>query len=410
MRNIILDGFCLLENIYTCFSRMSRYENVIESIDGGIVRYNKDEEDEIDAMNADTFGGDFDTGDAGFFDTAAAPMVMMPTLVDKPAIGERQIPLDMLFPKHQQKHKEVMRQDFVVPPAPPGLSLRMAPPPPPPPPAPPAMLSVSTRFHEEGIMHYSSMVPPQQSIHVIPVRVFPTPFTVLQREQALAGGLDNSKWGHQRHKVDRSGLMSARDKEFVTKIQLNQMVALSGSLVQNYKGKFTFSRSQPAQPMTEIGEQPEFGKKLYSSVYHPRKLLDYMGSGSSGSGSGHGSRDTAARASTEKCFDLLLDVVDVDEYISTLHPLAEDKIHEAIVERTELLLAVTKVIVGDMKNGGAKAVKAKKRAIDSIVELLQPRGNASDAEARKSLIFRRVPEQIQAVYIDMLEQIVGDDQ
>jgi len=215
--------------------------------------------------------------------------------------------------------------------------------------------------------------------------------------------------------------MTARDKEFVTKIQLNQMVALSGSGVQNYKGKFTFARSTVSgslrggsekdleQQSTGSVTDTLLGKRLYASVYHPRRLVDLSGMVSS-----HVAADQSARAAVEKCFDSLIDLADVDQYISTLHPLAEDKINEAIAERTELLEEVTGIIVAEINRIDIrtlpKAGIAKKRAIDFIVELLQPQAVATEAEARRTLIFRRVPESIQALYIDMLERIVGQDE
>jgi hypothetical protein len=215
--------------------------------------------------------------------------------------------------------------------------------------------------------------------------------------------------------------MTARDKEFVTKIQLNQMVALSGSGVQNYRGKFTFSRSMgaeipssPSAVVTEDDQSSALGKRLYSSVYHPRKLVDLSGvvARTQLSRSATNAADQAARNAVEKCFDLLIDLTDIDQYISTLHPLAEDKINEAIAERTEHLEEVTGIIVSDINRVDirtlAKAGIAKKRAIDFIVEILQPQSVATEAEARRTLIFRRVPESVQALYIDMLERIVGD--
>jgi hypothetical protein len=208
--------------------------------------------------------------------------------------------------------------------------------------------------------------------------------------------------------------MTAKDKEFVTKIQLNQMVALSGSSAQNYRGKFTFARSSAvatgAQGSSE--DDQSLGKRLYSSVYHPRKLVDISNSGKAAL-NGQESYDRNIRNSVENCFDLLIDVADIDQYISTLHPLAEDKINEAIAERTQLLENVTDIIVADINRVDirtlAKAGIAKKRAIDLIVEILQPQSVATEAEARRTLIFRRVPESIQALYIDMLERIVGDN-
>ena len=51
--------------------QMSRQQD-IEGIDGGLVQYNAAEEDEMDALNADTFGEDaldgIDVSSSGFFD------------------------------------------------------------------------------------------------------------------------------------------------------------------------------------------------------------------------------------------------------------------------------------------------------------------------------------------------------
>ena len=260
----------------------------------------------------------------------------------------------------------------------------------------PSVLSVSTRFAVEPEVG-------EMSIHVEPVRVFPTPFTLLQAQQALTGQLDVNKWGRQPEFVRRD-LMTRRDKEFVTKIQLNQMVAVSN--VQNFRGQFTFGRSRPVEP---VADETGFGKRLYSSVYHPRKLVSFDASASA-QRVVSASEEKQIREAAERVFDLLLDVSEVDEYIATLHPLAEDKINEAIIERTQILETVTKIIESTGKLAKvAKWVSAKKRTIDLIVELLQPRGS-SEAEARRSLIFRRVPEAVQGFYIDLLERIVGHEE
>jgi hypothetical protein len=251
------------------------------------------------------------------------------------------------------------------------------------------------------------------SIHVVPVRVFPTPFTVRQRAQALNGQLDVNKWGKQEEFVRERQLMTPRDKEFVTKIQLNQMVALSGSGVQNHRGQFTFSRSSVSNNAeVETTSSTAFGKRLYASVYHPRKLvtLDVSDKGGTKAGTDETKATALSREVSEQCFDMLLDVADIDEYISTLHPLAEDKINEAIIERTEMLEKVTNMILALPDSKTAKVNGARKRAIDYMVELLQPgtapSGNLSEAQARRSLIFRRVPEAVQGFYIDLLEKIV----
>ena len=242
------------------------------------------------------------------------------------------------------------------------------------------------------------------SIHVVPVRVFPTPFTARQKEQALAGQLDVNKWGKQEEFVRDHQLMTFRDREFVTKIQLNQMVALSGS--QNHRGQFTFARSSGAPaavPHLDEDKSSSFGKRLYASVYHPRKLVSFEGmkSGSEESGKSDKSRQIA-----EDVFDQLIDVSEIDEYISTLHPLAEDKINEAILERTEILEKVTNMLVGYPGSKQGKLGVAQKRVIDKLVELLQPAVTDNEAQARRSLIFRRVPEAVQGFYIDLLEKIV----
>ena len=247
---------------------------------------------------------------------------------------------------------------------------------------------------------------PQQSIHVIPVRVFPSPFTELQRQQAMHGDLNIHKWGRQPGAPSNS-LMSARDKEFVTKIQLNQMAALSAT--QNYRGKFIFARSQPPE-VVDPDISSSLGKRHYASVYHPRKLLETASRKTQSEEPGGGLLvELDEKISIENCFDLLLDLHDVDEYIATLHPLAEEKIAEAIAQRTEVLDKVTLLICAKIPTNKGKAGVCKKRAIDAIVELLQPTQTASEAEARRSLIFRRVPETVQALYVDMLEQLVGGE-
>jgi len=245
--------------------------------------------------------------------------------------------------------------------------------------------------------------PPTMSIHVFPVRVFPTPFTARQRAQALSGQLDVHKWGKQEEFIREQSLMTARDKEFVTKIQLNQMVALSGSTSQNYRGQFTFGRStSSAVPAGTAEESSALGKRLYASVHHPRKQVTVEPQAAAKPSQ---ISEKRAREVAEECLDLLIDVADVDEYISTLHPLAEDKINEAIIERTEFLEKITNLLIS--VPGGGKLGKARKRTIDMIVELVQPPATVtSEAQARRSLIFRRVPESVQGFYIDLLEKIV----
>jgi len=98
-------------------------------------------------------------------------------------------------------------------------------------------------------------------------------------------------------------------------------------------------------------------------------------------------------------------VADIDEYVGTLHPLAEEKIAEAISERTELLNEVTDLVLG--LGAGRKAGMCRKKTIDAIVEILQPSETQSEAHTRRSLIFRRVPESVQGLYIDMLERLVA---
>ena len=340
----------------------------IESVDGGRVEFDSAEEDEADAFNAETFGLDdnIEPSGVGFFDIP----IQRPS---PPIISFEEDPL------------------FLAPP--PGLS-----PPPPPPPAAP-----ETRLRGSA---------PVMSIHAVPVRVLPTPFTVLQCEQALTNRLDVHKWSKQQEFPRSFDLMTRKDKEYVTKIQLNQMVALSGSSVQNIRGKFTLGNQQTSSQ--DEGDASNLGKRLYASVYHPRKLLSLDPTLSSDSNSSISEPDRfSARAIAEKCFDLLLDVDDVDEYIATLHPLAEDKINEAIIERTELIEKLTSIIK-NVSRGEFEAVPklkdVKDRAINAIAELVQPHATAaSEAEARRSLIFRRVPEAVQGFYIDMLEAIVGNE-
>ena len=409
----------------------------IESIDGGRVHFDEEEDNEADAFNSDTFGDD---SVEGFFD--APPGLTHPLndhvrlrdpVISPPTISSR--PTDHLI-------------------APPSISARLtdpvisrvsdrnlapwdrvhtspAPPPPPPPrslvqpefvriPAPfvipqpvqpefvriPAPFVIPEPVQPEGVEISAQPKIPSMSIHAVPVRVFPTPFTNLQKQQALSKSLDIHKWGKQEEFV-RAELMTRRDKEFVTKIQLNQMVALSGSKVQDFRGQFTFGRTttRTADPNQDANNL--LGKRLYSSVYHPRKLLSLNNQTCLSSPAAKTPRDFA-----EKCFDLLLDVDDVDEYISGLHPLAEDKINEAIIERTELLEKVVNILrEASLDWCNAKLEAAKDRTIQAIVQLVQPRqaSTSSEAEARRSLIFRRVPEAVKGFYIDMLEAIVVDD-
>lgn len=383
----------------------------IESIDGGRVHFDEEEDNEADAFNSDTFGDD---SVEGFFD--APPGLTHPLndhvplrdpLTSPPTISAR--PTDHLI-------------------APPSISARLTDPgisrnlepwdrvhtsPPPPPPrslVQPEFVRIPAPFaipvEPEGVEISAKPKIPSMSIHAVPVRVFPTPFTNLQKQQAISKTLDINKWGKQEEFV-RPELMTRRDKEFVTKIQLNQMVALSGSKVQDFRGQFTFGRTttRAADPNDANNL---FGKRLYSSVYHPRKLLSLDNETCSSSTAAKTPRDFA-----EKCFDLLLDVDDVDEYISGLHPLAEDKINEAIIERTELLEKVVNILreAALVWCSNAKLETAKDRTIQAIVQLVQPRqaSTSSEAEARRSLIFRRVPEAVKGFYIDMLEAIVVDD-
>lgn len=404
-----------------------RFQN-IESIDGGFVAYDAAEEDEADTMNADTFGEDAVEefkGSSGFFDIPS----------QEPVVG-KSIPLDLLFARKSQFLEGP--PPGLEPPPPPGPPMArpppgnhfeklMAPPPPqgnhfeklmglsmtlpPPPPPPPAPMRPPSPM--AGLMPHPPMggsmphppppLPPLPSIHVVPVRVFPTPFTARQRAQALTGQLDVHKWGRQEEFIREHSLMTAKDKEFVTKIQLNQMVALSASSSQNYRGQFTFGRSSSgiAAPQLNSEESSSLGKRLYASVHHPRKLVTVEPP--------MVSSKTSARAVAEECMDLLLEVCDVDEYIATLHPLAEDKINGAIIERTELIEKITNLLlsVPGQAFENSKLGTARKRTIDLIVQLVQPPATVtSDAQARRSLIFRRVPESVQGFYIDLLEKIV----
>ena len=291
-------------------------------------------------------------------------------------------------------------RDYGASPPPLARDYGASPPPPPAraypesPPPPRGFYEESQTVYEKPHNTYGCM-----SIHVNPVQIFPSPFTNLQRQQALAGSLDLHKWGKQQHSFVGEGLMSAKDKEFVTKIQLNQMVALGGGGSQTYKGKFTFARSLGGPgPVEKVSEG--LGKRQYASVFHPRKVVAGVCGGVSVGG--------VARA-VEEIYDVLIDVADVDEYIATLHPMAEEKISEAISERTALLDKITNLIVNNLMTVHAgKAGQCKTLAIDAIVQLLQPSQTDSEAEARRTLIFRRVPENVQAVYIDMLERLVGE--
>jgi hypothetical protein len=447
---------------------MSKRVHNIESVDGGFIQFDAEEEDAADALNADTFGDDAlegyePAGSSGFFDIPppapspsrekTQPVSREPREKPRPS-GGKSIPLDALFAKPRAPSVEVPKevQDLlrVGPPGlapPPGLPERPQPPPgifreglmpshpPPPPPPPPTLPPMAMggppppppppppmRPHAPETLSVlltslqrPQAVPqtPHMSIHVVPVRVFPTPFTVRQRAQALNGQLDVNKWGKQEEFVRERQMMTPRDKEFVTKIQLNQMVALSGSGVQNHRGQFTFSRSSVSNNAeVETTSSTAFGKRLYASVYHPRKLvtLDVSDKGGTKAGTDETKATALSREVSEQCFDMLLDVADIDEYISTLHPLAEDKINEAIIERTEMLEKVTNMILALPDSKTAKVNGARKRAIDYMVELLQPgtapSGNLSEAQARRSLIFRRVPEAVQGFYIDLLEKIV----
>ena len=354
---------------------MSHRRETIESVDGGRVHFDAEEEDEADACNADTFGDDaLEVSGGGFFENPSLkeekPMAPPPGLVRSPQIMKRELPVRPAAP--------IWKESV-----------------PPPPPPPPPTMNVATRF---GV--------PSMSIHVVPVRVFPTPFTSLQHSQALSGRLDVHKWGKQAEFV-RSDLMTRRDKEFVTKIQLNQMVALNGSSVQNFRGQFTFGSKKSSSPSEEDGGSSNLGKRLYSSVYHPRKLLNV--NEASSNPISEFSEENACRHSAEKCFDLLLDLNDVDEYIGTLHPLAEEKINEAIIERTEIIEKMVQILKNVVNYATSKKLNtAKERTINAIVQLVQPEATvSSEAEARRSLIFRRVPETVQGFYIDMLEELVA---
>ena len=421
---------------------MSFRSQNIESVDGGFVAYNEEEEDEADALNAETFGDDADmdehraNSDMGFFDIPPPPkpqgkpisleelfgrktqtMGPPPGLtLDQPS--PRTLSLSSVLapppppppppPQRPPPPQITLNNNGLPPPKRPQNNIVLPPPPPPPPPMLQEKLSLNDIVPPPAPQVRDSMFAgPQMSIHVVPVRVFPTPFTVRQREQALTGQLDVNKWGKQEEFIRSHSLMTQRDKEFVTKIQLNQMVALSGSTSQNFRGQFTFGRSgSGAVASTSSNEEASssLGKKLYASVYHPRKLVsvgDRVHSNSTVS-------DRKAKEVAENCLDILLDVADVDEYISTLHPLAEQKINEAIIERTELIEKVTNLLLTVTgTNKVSKLNAARKRTIDSIVELVQPSTDAvTEAQARRSLIFRRVPEAVQGFYIDLLEKIV----
>ena len=456
---------------------MSIRRDVIESIDGGVVHYNAEEDDEADAFNADTFGDDVleeyqpSAAQSGFFDIPEPAPKATPKKAQRPSPPKilPKSPLEMLF-----QHTGIDLDGSSAPDAPPGLMIdyrgtvrgvpRKVPggpavaspidslfqqlgvqkpvtaiPPPPPLPSPPSvtaapeLLNITTRFGGIPLsapppppppppppvaMDFGDDGTPRMSIHAVPVRVLPTPFTALQGEQALNGRLDQRKWGRQGMSISYAGLMTQRDKEFVTKIQLNQMVALCGNSVQNYRGQFTFGRTSGSVSNVDRSEEswtsdPDaLGKRMYSSVYHPRKLVDLVAAAAASSAAPAKNKQKTIAAIVEKCFDLILDVVDVDECISTLHPLAEQKIAQAVTERTAVMQRVIEVLKELDREGpgnNTKAVLVKKRAIDCIVEFLQPQQTASDAEARRALIFRRVPESVQALYIDMLEQIVGSE-
>jgi hypothetical protein len=406
---------------------MSSRRDLIESIDGGVVQYNEADDYEADAMNADTFGDDAleDFDPSGMLmgkreeeSPLMAPLVPPGLGFGEPLIDNRgpmrspKNPLDSLIKNLSISGSQSFPSQPTPPPPPPAqllapqmlnVSTRFVAPPPPPPP-PPTLPPSVTAFDDDGM--------PRMSIHAYPVRVFPTPFTAAQRAQAIKGGLDPFKWGPQGGDPHRNrGIMTHRDKEYVTKIQLNQMVALSGQSAQNYKGQFTFGRSSSSLHKPSLDSQPteedSLGKRLYSSVYHPRKLVDV-----SLTSNAPISSNKSVASLVERAFDLSLDVYDIDEYISTLHPLAEQKIAEAVTDRTHVLNDLVSVLqqIAVMGYGNnKKAVEIKKRAIDFIVEFLQPQQSASDAEARRSLIFRRVPESVQAVYIDMLERLVGNE-
>ncbi len=388
------------------------HRGVIESIDGGTVEYDATDEAEIDAMNADTFGDmdDGDEGPIGFFTDDRIIQFEKQKKAEQP-------------PSAPVVHVSPPRVLLPPPPPPPppprnpieellrlGVSSRGPPSPviphPPPPGLAPARLDISTSLFESSTSRVSQRPsPPMSSIHTFPVRVYPTPFTKLQKQQALEGSLDLSKWGRQMYTVGpefRSGLMTPWDKETVTKVQLNQMVALSGNNVQNFRGQFTFRQSEIIPESSS--HLHTLGKKHYASVYHPRRLVDT--GGVSESPSPLGSHHPAVRAIVEACFDAILDVADIDEYIATLHPLAEDKIAQALEERTCVLEQITEMLVASMGTN-PKSQQAKQRAINLMVELLQPETSATEADARRSLIFRRAPQEIQARYVDMLERIVS---
>jgi hypothetical protein len=421
-----------------------RYQN-IEGVDGGLVEYNEEEEDQADALNAETFGDDAILGDnastseMGFFDMPAVPKQPQgkpislselfgrkktqpqssPPIGPPPGLGGEGVRLPPPPPPPPPTMRVSLNSEIPPPTMKISLSREMAPPlsMPPPPPPPPLKLDINNMVapSSRSITLDSLVIPPpppppveshlpQMSIHVVPVRVFPTPFTIRQRDQALNGQLDINKWGKQEEFLRSHSLMTQRDKEFVTKIQLNQMVALSGSSSQNFRGQFTFGRSSSGAAVGTQEEGSLLGKKLYASVYHPRKLVSV----GNGVHSNSAVSDRKAKEVAEDCFDILLDVVDVDEYISTLHPLAEQKINEAIIERTELIEKVTNLLLSVTGTSSIpKLNAARKRTIDLLVELVQPpTDSVSEAQARRSLIFRRVPESVQGFYIDLLEKIV----
>ena len=410
----------------------------IEGVDGGLVEFNEEEEDQADAFNAETFGDDA-VGDeigGGFFDLEPPPRrepISLETLFGKkgpmgPPPGltsEVQPPTTLLqmlgrvVPAPQSAKTILQRpqppvvrfEPIVAPPPPPPVQ---APPPPPPPvqtpgPHPPVQAPPPPPPADASAPPVGGV--PQMSIHVVPVRVFPTPFTNRQRQQAMSGQLDVNKWGKQEEFIRSHSLMTHRDKEFVTKIQLNQIAALGGSSSQNFRGQFTFGRSGGSLLVPTEGESSgTLGKTLYASVHHPRKLVSVDTSMVSRGKVGSSLTTREAKEVAEDCFDILLAVSEVDEYIATLHPLAEQKINEAIIERTELIEKVTNLLVSVV--GAHKVPKlgaARKKTIDAIVELVQPRTDAvTEAQARRSLIFRRVPEGVQGFYIDLLEKIVQE--
>jgi hypothetical protein len=186
------------------------------------------------------------------------------------------------------------------------------------------------------------------------------PFTRKHKERAILGekidlGSSNSTSGN-------SGLMTSSDQMNIMNIHLTSISAQSSKTVQDWRGTFRFAAAN-----APIEHQATAGKRLYASVHHPRRNIE--SSPSIAAAPDISSSDsTRVPLQIEVALALILEIEDLDTFISTLHPLAIDQLEQSYQQRLQGLQHAWKCLSGDLNS--VAAIQKGKYAINRILRSL----------------------------------------